>query len=613
MMQHIAPKRQDVAALPISIEKGPASTEQKATFEDALQHAQPAAGKQVEPSARKELSDNKAPLGEKEPSANKEPSAGKELSAGKEPSADKDSGQTDHTAPSHSDQVSQKNSTTKPDKSGTQDEAALAGALPESEQIAIALPATNPGSTDEATDWLAFVDSIRALEAKAQAAGEGGQGTASASMTLPASATNQAAGQVANELITDALTLAGDAGHQPTPGLPEPTLGQALAALMQTEGSHLPADGTSMPADIQALAEQMISAQINSAGAEAAGAGKSQINSNGEAALASGPQLSAAAEQLLSAIAGLTSGQDAGAASLSDKPAGVAEQLAAMTPQAQQKVIESFTRQLLEQLPASATAGADSQSSSEQISQHLLSGIKEMQAQLEQGHTPGLSIKALVTEAMQQADISLNAGLEQHIDQQVSQLSSILSAARQSASAAVQAMQASHMVSTEAVMVENTQLRSESAPASRQAEGLDSPVNILQPDGQKQLGEKIRWLVNSRNMMAEIRLDPPEMGSMQVRVNVQGDAAAVTFIVQSAQAKEALAQAEPRLREMLAEQGIELGGSSVEQHSGGQASEQDSSRGNSGGHNHGDEADPNERVVEQRLTRQAQGGIDDYA
>src|SRR5690606_34141177 len=57
---------------------------------------------------------------------------------------------------------------------------------------------------------------------------------------------------------------------------------------------------------------------------------------------------------------------------------------------------------------------------------------------------------------------------------------------------------------------------------------------------------------------ADIRLDPPDLGSMSIRVQVQNDQAQVTFQVQNPQARDMLEQALPRLREMMAEQGIQL-------------------------------------------------------
>jgi len=165
--------------------------------------------------------------------------------------------------------------------------------------------------------------------------------------------------------------------------------------------------------------------------------------------------------------------------------------------------------------------------------------------------------------------------------------------------------------------VENGQLKSEASKQQQQFEGFDKAVNIHKPEGQQQLNEKIRWMVNARNTMAEIRLDPPELGSMQVRVNVSGDAASVSFVVQSQQAKDALADAMPRLKEMLAEQGLELGDAEVRKDNSSQSGESGQQLAGSGnGQQNGDEMSDgadDTHVVEQAVTRQAKGGIDYYA
>merc|ERR1712000_191194 len=153
------------------------------------------------------------------------------------------------------------------------------------------------------------------------------------------------------------------------------------------------------------------------------------------------------------------------------------------------------------------------------------------------------------------------ASMTARVDGQASQFLNLMTQSQASAQHAIAGL----VNPTESVIQENSQLRAEASKTQQQFEGFDKAVNIHKSDGQQQLGEKIRWMVNARNTMAEIRLDPPELGSMQVRVNVSGDAATVNFVVQSAQARDALAQAEPRLREMLAEQGINLGESFVSQ------------------------------------------------
>ena len=79
--------------------------------------------------------------------------------------------------------------------------------------------------------------------------------------------------------------------------------------------------------------------------------------------------------------------------------------------------------------------------------------------------------------------------------------------------------------------------------------------------------------ININNKEAEIRLDPPEMGSMQIRIRSDAEQAQINFVVQNQQAKEALEQSLPRLREMFAQQGIQLADTSVQQQSSGDSSQ----------------------------------------
>ncbi|MBE0456836.1 flagellar hook-length control protein FliK [Pseudoalteromonas prydzensis] len=90
-------------------------------------------------------------------------------------------------------------------------------------------------------------------------------------------------------------------------------------------------------------------------------------------------------------------------------------------------------------------------------------------------------------------------------------------------------------------------------------------LNIVKSDAAKLLQERVSALLSINNKEAEIRLDPPEMGSMQIRIRSDAEQAHINFVVQNQQAKEALEQSLPRLRELLAQQGIELGESSIQQ------------------------------------------------
>ena len=74
-------------------------------------------------------------------------------------------------------------------------------------------------------------------------------------------------------------------------------------------------------------------------------------------------------------------------------------------------------------------------------------------------------------------------------------------------------------------------------------------------------------MISQKLQQFDISLDPPELGNMQVRVNLQGEQASVNFIVQNQQAKEALDQNMHKLKEMLAEQGVDVGDANVDQQS----------------------------------------------
>ncbi|WP_377109281.1 flagellar hook-length control protein FliK [Pseudoalteromonas sp. R86517] len=88
-------------------------------------------------------------------------------------------------------------------------------------------------------------------------------------------------------------------------------------------------------------------------------------------------------------------------------------------------------------------------------------------------------------------------------------------------------------------------------------------INIVKSDAAKVLQERVSSMLSISNKEAEIRLDPPEMGSMQIRIRSDAEQTQINFVVQNQQAKEALEQSMPRLREMLAEQGIDLGESTI--------------------------------------------------
>ena len=61
----------------------------------------------------------------------------------------------------------------------------------------------------------------------------------------------------------------------------------------------------------------------------------------------------------------------------------------------------------------------------------------------------------------------------------------------------------------------------------------------------------------------ELRLDPPELGRVTVRISMVGDEARVAFTAAQGTAREALEAALPKLREMFEQAGLSLGDAQV--------------------------------------------------
>ena len=152
------------------------------------------------------------------------------------------------------------------------------------------------------------------------------------------------------------------------------------------------------------------------------------------------------------------------------------------------------------------------------------------------------------------------------------------------------------------------QIQLEQAKQVQQQMNFEKAANINRPEGQVQIVEKVRWMVNQNNLQADIRLDPPDLGSMKVKVQMSGEAASVSFVVQSQQARDVFEQNAPRLKELLEEQGIELGQSSVEQEQH-QTEEQDGQLAGGSENGTGELDEPTEHT-EHRIVNGRIGGID---
>ena len=79
----------------------------------------------------------------------------------------------------------------------------------------------------------------------------------------------------------------------------------------------------------------------------------------------------------------------------------------------------------------------------------------------------------------------------------------------------------------------------------------------------KQFGEKIVWLAKQDQQTAQININPPQLGPVQITLNLSGDQATVAFASPHAEVRQAIESSMPQLKEMLAAAGISLGDSNV--------------------------------------------------
>lgn len=153
-------------------------------------------------------------------------------------------------------------------------------------------------------------------------------------------------------------------------------------------------------------------------------------------------------------------------------------------------------------------------------------------------------------------------------------------------------------------------------------------LKLATPEAPEQLHHKVNLMLADKLQQAEIQLDPLGLGKMKIQIQMDASSqASVHFVVQHGQTREMLEQAMPRLRDILAGQGIQLGQTVVQQQAQqqafqqqGQSSSQGQSgfgdqgrQGGNGGGSDGREAEGSARNLTLLVESANDAGIDFYA
>ncbi|HSH30051.1 MAG TPA: flagellar hook-length control protein FliK [Thiohalobacter sp.] len=181
------------------------------------------------------------------------------------------------------------------------------------------------------------------------------------------------------------------------------------------------------------------------------------------------------------------------------------------------------------------------------------------QPQLAQGTQDALQEAELSTDLFRQF---LTRGGEQRLETAAAQLAQL--AARNPDASGLQRLASAeampNLTPTAQGMAQTAQL---SPTASQPAlPGAQIPLPMQHSQWGDALSEKVMWVANQKLQGAEIKLNPPQLGPIEVRVSLNSDSgqsqAQVHFTAQHAMTREALEAAMPRLREMFNANGMDL-------------------------------------------------------
>lgn len=132
------------------------------------------------------------------------------------------------------------------------------------------------------------------------------------------------------------------------------------------------------------------------------------------------------------------------------------------------------------------------------------------------------------------------------------------------------------------------------------------------------LGQKVVWMVAGSQQSASLTLNPPDLGPLQVVLNVSNNQATANFTAAQPEVRQALENAMPKLRDMLGEAGIQLGQANVSagmpnQQQGKSGERQASSSRSSGRGGDGDASETAVRVTRTETISNGNGLVDTFA
>jgi flagellar hook-length control protein FliK len=109
------------------------------------------------------------------------------------------------------------------------------------------------------------------------------------------------------------------------------------------------------------------------------------------------------------------------------------------------------------------------------------------------------------------------------------------------------------------------------------AAAFPAPVPLPSPRFAEEVGARLQWIAEQQGGEATLRISPDGLGPVEIRLKLDGDRVELGFTATQQDTRQALQDALPKLREMLAQQGLQLGQADVG-HKHAQSSNDDASK-----------------------------------
>lgn len=176
-------------------------------------------------------------------------------------------------------------------------------------------------------------------------------------------------------------------------------------------------------------------------------------------------------------------------------------------------------------------------------------------AQMQQRHTAAQQVAATAQFATEQAQEQADAAKAA----EPTAFQQIAAAARENAQPMVAQVQAPTTFSgiQQAVATANPQAMEQSAAFNR------VPQQVGSEGWNQAIGQRMLWLATNGQQTASLTLNPPELGPMQIVLQVHNDKADVMFFAHHLDTRQALEDAMPKLRDMMNQAGVQLGQAEV--------------------------------------------------